>query len=402
MRTLRIGNIVVPPTETYMHDVIIVGARCAGSSLAMLLARQGVRVLLVDRASFPSDIPHGHFIHRHGPRRLRDWGLLERVACHTPAIDRMILDVGDFPLLAPNLVEDGVAWGYGPRRSTFDYILMNAAADSGAEVRPAFNVFEYIIENGTVVGIHGRTQGGSTVLERAPLVIGADGRHSGLARAVNAPIYNQVPPILLYYFSYWSGVATEPFELYVRNAQRRVIFSFKTENDLYAVFVGAPMEELETFRRDIEAAFMQSLDLIPDFAARLRAGRREERFYGCADLPNFYRKPYGSGWALVGDAGVHKDPFLALGICDAMRDAELLANAVREGLGDSRPLAEALADFERRRNDASAKDYQENIVSARFTPLPPEALAARAAARHDPEAATRLVKRRMGMIAATN
>ena len=385
-----------------MYDVIIVGARCAGSPLAMLLARQGVKVLLVDRARFPSDIPHGHFIHRHGPRRLRDWGLLDRIAERTPAISSMIFDAGDFPLLARNLVEDGVAWGYGPRRTTLDSILMHAAAESGADVRTAFSVFEYIIENGTVVGIQGRTQSGNTVLERAPLVIGADGRNSGLARAVSAPIYNQVPPILCYYFSYWSGVVTEPFELYVRTAQRRVIFSFKTENGCFAVFVGAPMDEFATFRRDIEPVFMHALDLIPDFAARVRAGRREERFYGCSDLPNFYRKPYGSGWALVGDAGVHKDPFLALGICDGLRDAEFLADAVREGLGGNRSLADALADFERRRNDASAKDYQDNIISARFTPLPPEALAARAAARHDPEAATILVKRRMGMIPATN
>jgi flavin-dependent dehydrogenase len=285
---------------------------------------------------------------------------------------------------------------------TLDAILMDAAAASGAEVRPSFNVFEYIIENGTVVGIHGRTQDGTAVLERAPLIIGADGRNSGLARAVSAPVYNQVPPLLCYYFSYWSGATTEPFELYVRNVERRVIFSFRTENDLYAIFVGAPVEEFETFRRDIEPAFMRSLDLIPDFAARVRTGRREERFYGCADLPNFYRKPYGNGWALVGDAGAHKDPFLALGICDAFRDAEFLADAIREGLGGSRPLADALADFERRRNDASARDYQENIISARFSPLPPEALAARAAARDDADAATRLVKRRMGMIQAAS
>jgi flavin-dependent dehydrogenase len=295
-------------------------------------------------------------------------------------------------------VEDGLAWGYGPRRSTLDAVLIDAAAASGAEVRPAFSVFEYIIENGTVVGIHGRTQDGTTVLERAPLVIGADGRNSGLARAVSAPMYNQVAPILCYYFSYWSGVATEPFELYVRSKERRVIFSFKTENDLFAVFVGAPMEEFDAFRRDIEPAFMRSLDLVPDFAARVRDGRREERFYGCSDLANFYRKPYGSGWALVGDAGAHKDPFLALGICDGLRDAEFLADAIHEGLGGGRSLTDAMADFEHRRNDASAKDYQDNIISARFTPLPPQALAARAAARHDPEAATMLVKRRMGMI----
>jgi 2-polyprenyl-6-methoxyphenol hydroxylase-like FAD-dependent oxidoreductase len=380
-----------------MHDVIIVGARCAGSPLAMLLARRGVRVLLVDRVSFPTDIPHGHFIHRHGPRRLRDWGLLDRVADRTPAITAMLFDAGDFPLIARNLVEDDLAWGYGPRRATFDKILVDAAADGGADVRQGFNVFEYLIENGTVVGIHGRTQSGLPVIERAPLIVGADGRNSGLARAVNAPMYNQVPALLCYYFSYWSDVTTEQFELYVRLSQRRVIFSFRTEDDLFAVFVGAPMDEFETFRRDVEGAFMKSLDVVPEFSARIRAGRRVERFYGCGDLPNFYRKPSGSGWALIGDAGLHKDPYLALGICDGLRDVEFMADAIHEGLGGSRTLSDALADFERRRNHASAADYEENITAAQFTPFPPQFFALRAAVRDKPEEATSLIKVRNRM-----
>lgn len=113
-----------------MHDVIVVGARCAGSPLAMLLARQGARVLLVDRSTFPSDIPHGHFIHRHGPRRLRDWGLLDRLAERTPPVTGMIFDAGDFPLAARDLVEDGVAWGYGPRRSSLDAICPSRSSSS--------------------------------------------------------------------------------------------------------------------------------------------------------------------------------------------------------------------------------------------------------------------------------
>jgi flavin-dependent dehydrogenase len=384
-----------------MHDVIIVGARCAGSPLAMLLARQGVRVLLVDRVSFPADIPHGHYIHRHGPRRLRDWGLLGKVAERTPAIADMLFDAGDFPLVARNLVEDDLPWGYGPRRTTLDKILVDAAAESGAEVRQGFNVFEYIIENGTVVGIHARTQAGLPVIERAPLIVGADGRNSGLARAVSAPVYNHVPALLCYYFSYWSDIATEPFELYLRSQQRRVIFSFKTEDDLFAIFVGAPIEEFDRFRRDIEGEFMKTIDLVPDFAGRVRAARRVERFYGCGDLPNFYRKPYGSGWALIGDAGLHKDPFLALGICDGLRDAELLAHAITEGLGGSGTLSDALADFETRRNEASEADYRENLAAARFVPFPPEFFAVRAAVRDKPEEATRLVKARNRMIDPT-
>ncbi len=385
-----------------MHDVIVVGARCAGSPLAMLLARHGMRVLLVDRASFPADIPHGHFIHRRGPRRLREWGLLGKVAARTPAITDMLMEAGDFPLVARNLVEDDMAWGYGPRRTTLDKILIDAAGESGADVRQAFNVFEYIIENGTVVGIHGRTQTGLPVIERASLTVGADGRNSGLARAVGAPVYNHVPAILCYYFSYWSDVASEKFELYIRTQQRRVIFSFKTEDELFAIFVGAPMDEFERFRRDVEGEFNRSLSLVPDFAERVRAGRRAERFYGCSDLPNFYRKPFGSGWALVGDAGLHKDPYLALGICDGLRDVEWLADAIHQGLGGGRALSDALADFESRRNEASAADYQENINAAKFVPLPPEFFALRAAVRDKPDEATRLMKARNRMIDPTD
>jgi flavin-dependent dehydrogenase len=235
------------------------------------------------------------------------------------------------------------------------------------------------------------------VEERATITVGADGRNSRLARAVHAPMYNDLPTILCYYFSYWSDVATELFELSIRHAARRVIFSFKTEQDLFAVFVGAPIEELPAFQRDTEGEFMRSLDLVPDFAALIRAGRRAQRFSGATDLPNFYRKPFGPGWALAGDAGLHKDPFLALGICDALRDDDLLATAIADGLSGARPMAEAMVEYELRRNEASAVDYQDNIRAARFSPPPQEALGLRAAVRHQPEEATRLIKALMGM-----
>ena len=380
------------------YDAIVVGARCAGASLAMLLARQGARVLLVDRATFPSDIPHGHFIHRHGPPRLRDWGLLDKVASRTPAISRMVRDAGDFPLCVGDLVEGGVAWGYGPRRVTFDKILIDAATESGAEVRENFGVTGYVSDGDAMAGIRGRHPGGIEVEERATITIGADGRRSPLAHAVRAQAYNEVPALLCYYFSYWSGVESEQFELYTRTVERRVIFSFRTEDDLYAIFVGAPMEELPVFQRNPEAAFLASLDLVPDFSERVRAGRRAERFYGATDLPNFYRKPFGPGWALAGDAGLHKDPYLALGICDALRDVEWLASAIAEGLLGTRPMQDALAAYERRRNEASSRDYDDNITMARFTPLRPEVLGLRAAVRNQPQQATAFTKAVMGMI----
>jgi flavin-dependent dehydrogenase len=269
-----------------MFDVIVVGARCAGAALAMLVARQGAKVLLLDRSTFPSDIPHGHFVHRHGPRRLRSWGLLERVAVRTPAVSRMVIDVGDFPLRVGNLIEDGLPWGYDPRRTTLDKILIDAAIESGVEFREAVAVSEYVLSDGRVVGVRGRTSTGDEIDELATLTVGADGRRSQLARAMDARIYNHVDTVLCYYFSYWSDVETEEFELYVRPQQRRVIFSFRTEDGLFAVFVGAPIEEFAEIRRDIPGAFMQTLDLVPDFADRIRAGRQQERYYGASDLPN--------------------------------------------------------------------------------------------------------------------
>jgi flavin-dependent dehydrogenase len=177
-----------------------------------------------------------------------------------------------------------------------------------------------------------------------------------------------------------------------------VIFSFQASEGLFAVFVGCPTDELHSIRSDIEGHFMSNLDLVPDFSERIRAGRREERFYGASDLPNFYRKPYGQGWALVGDAGCHKDPYMALGISDAFRDVDLLAAAIVDGLGGRRPLEDALAGYERQRNEASIGEFQQNLSAARFEPVPANVFRIREAVSSDPAQATRLSMARGGMI----
>jgi flavin-dependent dehydrogenase len=167
---------------------------------------------------------------------------------------------------------------------------------------------------------------------------------------------------------------------------RRMIFAHPTNDDLFTVFVGWPIAELSAVRSDIEAQMMAVVDRVPDLAQRIRSGRREERIYGAAQLPNFLRQPYGQGWALVGDAGSHKDPVRALGICDALRDAELLADSLTASLSGESPEAEALSEYERRRNEATMDDYEANLRAARFSPPAPEILRARAAARDDPRA----------------
>jgi flavin-dependent dehydrogenase len=381
-----------------MYDAIVIGARCAGAATAMLLARTGYKVLLVDRATFPSDIPHGHFIHRHGPRRLARWGLLDRVvATGCPPVTSWTLDQGDFPLTGTNLTVDGIALGYGPRRSALDTVLVKAAVEAGVEFRDGFTVEDVVTADGVVRGVRGRTRGSAaTVTELARITIGADGRNSRLAKTVRAPVSEFVPALTCWYFSYWSDVASQGLEVYVR--QNRVIFAFPTNDDLFAIFVAWPSAEFLRVRADIEGRFMEVIDQMPALAERVRGGRRVERFRGAGDVPNFLRQPHGPGWALVGDAGCHKDPYLALGVCDAFRDAELLADALDDGFSGRAPIDTALAGYERRRNEATLPDYRQNLQAARFAPLPADLAKLRAAVRGNQAATNRFFMTIEGML----
>jgi len=370
-----------------MYDAIVIGARCAGAATAMLLARKGHRVLLVDRATFPSDIPHGHLIHRQGPQRLARWGLLDRVlATGCPGLTTITSGMGDFALVGRDVSADGVPAACGPRRTALDHVLVDAAVEAGVELRPGFSVAELVTENGNVTGVRGGDRrAGTVVTERAAITIGADGRNSHVARAVGAPAYEEVPSLTCWYFSYWADAPANGLEIY--DHHERAIFAFPTNDELLAVFVAWPSSDLSIVRADIERQFLAVLDRVPALAERVRAGRRADRFYGATDLRNFLRRPHGPGWALVGDAGCHKDPYLALGVCDAFRDAELLADAIDDGVSGRVAIADALSDYERRRNTATLPDYRLNLERARFTPLPPEQRQLRAALRDNPEAA---------------
>ncbi len=367
-------------TARSTYDVIVVGARCAGSPTAMLLARLGYRVLLLDRASFPSDSMRAHFVRSAGVERLDRWGLLPRIeASGCPAIRQWVVDLGDFPLPMPSEVLDGGPLQYAPRRFVLDAILVEAAAAAGVEVRQGFSVQEVLQEDGRVVGVRGRARGGREVTERARLVVGADGLHSLVARAVGAPIYDARPTLACSYYSYFGDVPIDGLNVAYR--ADRIVIAVPTNGDLTLVCVAAPIAAFPAFRADIEGAFFDSLSRVPWLAERVRSGRRAERWLGSGDLPNFFRKPYGPGWALVGDAGYHRDPIPARGISDAFRDAELLVEAIDAGFGGRVPLEAALAGYERRRNEAARPLYEETLARAAFQPFPPEVYAQRAALR---------------------
>jgi 2-polyprenyl-6-methoxyphenol hydroxylase-like FAD-dependent oxidoreductase len=352
------------------YDAIVVGARCAGSPTAMLLARRGYKVLVVDRSTFPSDTISTHLIHTPGIAALDRWGLLERVvATGCPPVDTYVFDFGPFALSgSPGI--PGHPASYAPRRTVFDKLLVEAAAEAGAEVREGFTVEDVLIEDGRVTGIRGHAKGGTTVTERARVVVGADGRSSLVAKAVQPEQYNEVPPILQAYYSYWSGLPMEGrFETYVR--PQRGLAVWPTNDDLTLIVFGWPVAEADANKKDVEGNFMKVLDLVPELADRIRGAKREERFSGTA-VPNYFRKPYGPGWALVGDAGYNKDFITAQGMQDAFRDAELCATALDESFTGARDFDAAMAEYQSTRDGKVLPMYGFTTELATLEPPPPE------------------------------
>jgi len=246
-----------------------------------------------------------------------------------------------------------------------DQILVDAAVAAGVELREGLSVQAVIGDGDRITGTRGRIKAGSTVVEKGRLVVGADGRHSLVARSVQASEFNTKPPLQGTYFTYWSGVPMEGFEFYPRG-YRAVYASLRNEN-MALIGVNWTGKDFSAVRADIEGHYLKVLDEgAPRLAKRARDGTREERWIG-GSIPNFIRRPYRPGWALAGDAGLHVAPCTAAGISDAFRDAEFPAEATDEGFSGRLPLDEALAAYERRRNTVALPIYE---FACQNPPLP--------------------------------
>jgi 2-polyprenyl-6-methoxyphenol hydroxylase-like FAD-dependent oxidoreductase len=351
-------------------DAIVVGARCAGSPTAMLLARKGYRVLVVDRATFPSDTVSTHILHPFGVAALSKWRLLDRLAATgCPPIDTYAFDFGPFALVgAPGTAQAPVA--YCPRRTILDKLLVDAAAQSGAEIREGFTVEEVLTEDGRAIGIKGHSNHRDSTIERARVVIGADGRHSLVAEAVRPDRYDEKPALLAAYYTYWSGLPMHGrFETYIR--ERRGFGVAPTHDGLTMVIVGWPYAEFEACKKDIEGNYLKTIEMVPAFADRLRGARREARFAGAAVL-NYFRKPYGPGWVLVGDAGYNRDFITGQGIMDAFHDAELCAAALDRTFSGRQAFDEAMSEYQRLRDARVKAMYEFTCMLATLEPPPPE------------------------------
>ena len=355
------------------YDVIVVGARCAGSPTAMLLAQNGHRVLLVDKSTFPSDTMSTHLVHPPGVAALARWGILDRLrATGCPPITRYSFDFGPVTVTGSARPVDGNATAYCPRRVVLDALLTDAAVAAGADLREAFTVEDLIFDGDRVVGVRGHGPGGRTVIETARVVVGADGRHSRVARAVQPEQYHQTPAPSPTYYAYWSGLPTDGMETYIRAEDGRGWGALATHDDLTCVVQGWPQSQFAANRKDVEGTYLRSFELVPEFAERVQAATRESRLVGTGDLPGYFRKPYGPGWALVGDAGYHKHPITAFGITDAFRDASTLASALDDALTGRRPYDAALAGYQHARDETALPLYGFTCEFATLDPPPAE------------------------------
>jgi flavin-dependent dehydrogenase len=345
---------------TRQYDAIVVGARAAGAATAMLLARAGLQVLVVDRSRYGTDTLSTHALMRGGILQLHRWGLLDRVvAAGTPPIRRTTFRYATDELAIPIKPSHGVDALYAPRRTVLDPILVDAAIAAGAEVRFGVTVTGVRHDRqGRVTGIVGRDGTGGRIGLDAHVVVGADGLRSAIARHVAAPVERRGSAASAVVYGYWSDVDADGYEWIFRpNACAGVI---PTNDGLVCVFAAATPPRVRPGGRGVLESLLTQAS--PDTAARLRTGTAPAGVRTFTGHPGMMRRAWGAGWALVGDAGYWKDPLTAHGLTDALRDAELVARAITAAASDETSEQEALARYQRTRDQLSLPLF--NITNA--------------------------------------
>jgi flavin-dependent dehydrogenase len=350
-------------SHTAQYDAIVVGARAAGAATAMLLARRGARVLVLDRARYGSDTLSTHALMRGGVLQLKRWGLLGRVqSTGVPAIRQVAFHYPEQTVRVDLRPGDGVDALYAPRRTVLDPILVDAAMEAGAEVRFGVAVDELRKDPaGRVIGIRGRHENGRAISFDADIVIGADGIRSAVAMAAGAPVTREARSDGAVVYGYFKNLDATGFEwVYGPQISAGVI---PTNDGEACLFVGgSSIRFRKDVMPDVAAGFYRILaEASPSLAERVSAATQTGRFRGFAGIRGYYRRPWGNGWALVGDAGYFRDPITTHGITDAFRDAELLARAVS---GQS-----SFAEYERTRDRVTRDLFEvtDRIASYRWT-----------------------------------
>jgi flavin-dependent dehydrogenase len=314
------------------YDAVITGARCAGAATALLLARSGAKVLMVDRQAYGSDTLSTHALMRGAVLQLTRWGLIPHITAEdTPEIRSTTFHYGSEAIRVAIKPEHGVEYLFGPRRTVLDRLLVDAARNAGAEVRHGVLLSELLFApGGRVIGVSMKDTGGASMTVRADIVIGADGRQSTVAQLVKARAYIEGSNASGIVFGYFENLPKDGFHWYfAKNAAAGVV----PTNAGTCVFAAVPAQRFSaTFRGDVERGFLQVLEASsPQLRADVERSTPIGRLRGFPGGPGYLRQCHGAGWALAGDAGYFKDPLTAHGITDALRDAELLSRAIIAG-----------------------------------------------------------------------
>lgn len=338
-----------------MYDVIVVGAGTAGSCLAMLLARRGHQVLLLERNGTAGENSLTQNLGPAAVRLLMRWGLFEElVRTGSPPVDRTTVWAGRERFELPN--PTGVPVTYSPRSGALASLTSGAAIAAGAAFRPSFTVKDLVWEGGAVGGVVGHGPEGHSVCERGRVVVGADGRSSLVARVVQAETYDEHAGTNCCYHAYWKGGAGRGPEIFL--AERRAVAVYPTDGALTWVVAARPVTDWADFKRAPERMYLEQIGMFPELAPRFHRATRESRLRGTGELGSSLRQPWGPGWMLVGDAGHPRDGTLCLGTSDVCIEAETLAGAVDEALSGRRPFGEALAAYHQWRDTRAPVSHQ--------------------------------------------
>lgn len=361
-------------TAVHRHDVVVVGARAAGAATALLLARLGHDVVVVDRAMFPSDTLSTHQIARSGVVQLQRWGLLPAVlASGAPAIRQITFNAQGESVTRTVKHKAGVDFLVAPRRYILDTIVAEAAGSAGADVRHGVTVTGVRLDDtGRAIGVYGQDGTDASVDIAARFVIGADGLSSRVARSVGAEVVEDRGDHGAAQYAYFTGLPWPAIEF---NASDRSLAGvFPTNDGEACVWVCTPSTDAHAARRRAASradAFGELLGrAAPALAARLRKARRTSPVFGMLRMPNHIRRAVGPGWALVGDAGYHRDAVTGHGISDAFRDAELLAAALHQTLRGRADDTAALAGYQRQRDRALREIFELTCALAAYPPVP--------------------------------
>lgn len=348
-----------------MFDVIVVGARCAGSPTAMLFARAGYRVLLVDKAGFPADTLSTLYIQQTGVARLARWGLLDAVkATGCPPLDHVVYELGDVRVEGCCSGIDGIREAYAPRRRVLDPILAQGAVAAGAQFRPEHEFAAFLYDDGgRVVGVRLRKPDGGEIDERALLVVGADGMRSAVAAKAGAAKTVDHEKLTCAYYTLWQGPKTF-FEMY--EGPTGWVSAVPTNDGAVLIAAYYPQSRFDEVRHDAQRWYLENIKVnAPVLYEQIQRSEQVERLYGTGDQQNYFRRAHGPGWVLVGDAGHHKDSLSARGIGDAFMQAELLVNSVGDDLCDPVALDAALAAFGEERDRLLMDNYNATRMVAR-------------------------------------